>query len=361
MKAGLVFKILGTLVLAGFLSGFLAGCTQLISGDGRGLQPLSLQTVSQLKAMGSSPGEAMMVRIYKESSELEVWKRVADGTFKLFKTYPICTFSGELGPKIFEGDRQSPEGFYTVTRGMMNPRSQLYLSFNIGFPNKFDRAYGRTGSNIMVHGACSSRGCYAMTDKQVAQIYALARESFNGGNRSFQVQIYPFRMTPQNLARFYDSPNLSYWQNLKTGNDYFELTKTPPIWDVCNRQYVFDAKSRSGQALDARAQCPPLVRNAALLAQVNARQSADRTIFKVTVAGIKASAAQQQLEASLKAENQRVLKERGTAIDQTTSGVGDAIGGFFSGLFGGEQNARQSQPVVYDPSAPVPQPPLIRN
>jgi len=347
--------------MAGFLSGFLAGCTQLLQGDARGLQPLSLQTVNQLKAMGSSPGAAMMVRIYKESSEFEVWKRVADGTFKLFKTYPICTFSGKLGPKIFEGDRQSPEGFYTVTRGMLNPRSQLYLSFNIGFPNKFDRAYGRTGSNIMVHGACSSRGCYAMTDKQVAQIYALARESFNGGNTSFQVQIFPFRMTPENLARFYDSPNLAYWQNLKTGADYFELTKKPPIWDVCGKQYVFDAKSLSGQALDASAQCPPLVRNPGLLAQVKARESADQASFAVAVAAIKQSAAQQQLEASRQAANQQALKERGAAIDQAASGVGDAIGGFFSGLFGGKQSAGQSRPPVYDPNAPVPAPPLVRN
>ena len=306
MKPGLLLKILGAVLLAGFL----AGCTQLIEGAGRESQPLSLQTVSELNAMGSSPGAAMMVRIYKESSELEVWKRVADGTFKLFKTYPICTFSGKLGPKIFEGDRQSPEGFYTVTRGMLNPRSQLYLSFNIGFPNKFDRAYGRTGSNIMVHGACSSRGCYAMTDKQVAEIYALARESFNGGNRSFQVQIYPFRMTPENLARFYDSPNLAYWQNLKTGYDYFELTKKPPIWDVCNKEYVFDAKSRSGQPLDASAACPPLVRNAGLLAQMKARESADKAVFAVTVASIKQSAAQKQMDAERQAANQQALKER---------------------------------------------------
>ncbi|VAW22918.1 probable exported protein STY0357 [hydrothermal vent metagenome] len=357
VKLGLLFKILGAVLLAGFVG----GCTQLIEGAGRELQPLSLQTVARLNAMGSSPGAAMMVRIYKESSLLEVWKQVEDGTFKLFKTYPICTFSGELGPKIFEGDRQSPEGFYTVTRGMMNPRSQLYLSFNIGFPNKFDRAYGRTGSNIMVHGACSSRGCYAMTDKQVAEIYALARESFNGGNRSFQVQIYPFDMTPENLARFYDSPNLSYWRNLKTGYDYFELTKRPPDWDVCNKQYVFDAKPRSGKPLDARAACPPLVTNSNILAQVKARESADQATFELAVASIKQSAAQKQMEAERQAANQRALKQRGAALDKTASGFGDAVGGFFSGLFGGGQNAGQTQPIIYDPNAPIPAPPLMRN
>ncbi len=115
--------------------------------------------------------------------------------YALLKTYPICRWSGELGPKIKEGDRQAPEGFYTITPGQMNPNSNYYLAFNTGFPNAYDRSWGRTGSELMVHGDCSSRGCYAMTDEQMQEIYALARESFFGGQKAFQLQAYPFRMT----------------------------------------------------------------------------------------------------------------------------------------------------------------------
>ncbi len=326
-----VAKALGALMLGTLV----AACSGLIEGEDRGLQPLSSQTVSALEAMGSSSGEAMMVRIYKQSSELEVWKRVGDGTYKLFKTYAICTFSGELGPKIFEGDRQSPEGFYTVTRGLMNPRSQYYLAFNLGFPNKFDRAYGRTGSNIMVHGDCSSRGCYAMTDEQVAEIYALARESFSGGNRSFQVQVYPFRMTPQNLAVQYSSPNLAYWQNLKTGFDHSEVLRGPTNWDVCNKEYVFDVRAASGQPLDAEASCPTLNRDASLEARVDARQSADRAAFEMAVASIQTSELQRQTEAQREADKAVALAQRSEVVNQAGNNLGDAIGGFFGGIFGG--------------------------
>src|SRR5690606_23498572 len=147
-------------------------------------------------------------------------------------TYEICAWSGELGPKLKEGDRQAPEGFYTITPGQMNPRSIAYLSFNTGFPNKFDSAHGRTGSDLMVHGDCSSRGCYALTNEDIAEVYALARESFAGGNSSFEMQIFPFRMSAQNLARHEASPHMAFWRNLKEGADRFDVAKVPPSWDV---------------------------------------------------------------------------------------------------------------------------------
>src|ERR671929_153697 len=158
----------------------------------------------------SMPKESpILVRTFKEESELEVWKQDTTGHFALLKTYPICRWSGELGPKIKEGDRQAPEGFYTITPAQLNPNSHYYLSFDIGYPNAFDRAHGRTGSNLMVHGDCSSRGCYAMTDEQIAEIYALARESFFGGQKSFQIQAYPFRMTPVNMAKHRNSVQMA--------------------------------------------------------------------------------------------------------------------------------------------------------
>ena len=127
-----------------------------------------------------------------------------------------------------EGDRQAPEGFYTITPALMNPNSNYYLAINIGFPNAFDKANDRHGGFLMIHGDCSSRGCYAMTDEQIGEIYSLARESFLGGQQSFQIQAYPFRMTPANLARHRTNPNMAFWKMIKVGNDHFEATHLEP-------------------------------------------------------------------------------------------------------------------------------------
>ena len=183
----------------------------------------------------------ILVRIFKEESELEVWKQDTTGQFELLKVYPICRWSGELGPKINEGDRQAPEGFYAITPGLMNPNSNYYLAINIGFPNAYDKANDYSGAFLMIHGDCSSRGCYAMTDEQIGEIYSLARESFLGGQKEFQIQAYPFRMTPANLARHRNNPNMPFWKMIKEGNDHFEVTHLEPKVDVCDRHYVFDA------------------------------------------------------------------------------------------------------------------------
>ena len=168
------------------------------------------------------------------------------GLFQLLKTYPICRWSGDLGPKLWEGDRQTPEGFYTITPELMNPNSNYYLAINTGYPNSFDKANKRDGSLLMIHGDCSSSGCYAMTDEQISEIYALARDSLLG-RPTFQVQAYPFRLTPANLARHRNSPNLAFWKMLKVGNDHFETTHLEPRVDVCDRRYVFDAQAPASQ------------------------------------------------------------------------------------------------------------------
>lgn len=231
----------------------LAGCSQFV-GDNRHNVPLPKTLVDRMAAIGSSPAEPMMIRVFKESSELEVWKRTNGGQYALLKTYAICKWSGALGPKIQEGDYQSPEGFYDVTPALMNPKSNYFLSFNVGFPNKFDRAWGRTGSNLMVHGDCKSVGCFAMTDEGVKELYALVRESFRGGNRSVQMQILPFRMNDANLEANAASPHLAFWRNLKEGTDIFDATKLPPTVDVCEKRYVFN---QTGAApLDPNGACP---------------------------------------------------------------------------------------------------------
>ncbi|NNM73559.1 murein L,D-transpeptidase [Enterovirga sp. DB1703] len=194
---------------------------------------------------GMTKSDPILVRVFKKESELEVWKRSVDGHYAHLKTYPICRWSGQLGPKRREGDRQAPEGFYTITPAQMNPNSSYYLSFDTGYPNAYDRAHGGTGSYLMVHGSCSSRGCYAMTDEGIAEVYALAREAFAGGQKGFQFQAYPFRMTAENLAKFRHDPNMPYWRNLKEGNDVFEITKREAKVAVCNGRYAFNTVANS--------------------------------------------------------------------------------------------------------------------
>jgi murein L,D-transpeptidase YafK len=218
------------------------------------MQPLSERMVAELERRKMAKESPILVRIFKEESEFEVWKTDASGRFALLKTYPICRWSGELGPKVQQGDRQAPEGFYPITPGQMNPNSNYYLAINTGFPNAYDQANGRTGQFLMIHGDCASAGCYAMTDEQIAEIYALAREAFFGGQKSFQVQAYPFRMTPTNMARHRDSPHMAFWRMLKQGYDHFEMTRLEPKVDVCDRHYVFNAQS-SGKFSPAE-RCP---------------------------------------------------------------------------------------------------------
>jgi murein L,D-transpeptidase YafK len=247
--------LLGSAAIAASL--LLGGCdTDNPSGASlRSLQPLSSQMVADIEQKNMSKESPILVRLYKEESELEVWKEDRDGQFQLLKTYPICRWSGELGPKIKQGDRQAPEGFYTITPGLMNPNSSYYLAINMGFPNNYDKANGRTGQFLMIHGDCSSAGCYAMTDEQIAEIYALARESFFGGQRSFQIQAYPFRMTPLNMAKHRNSPHMAFWRMLKQGNDHFEVSRREPKVEVCDKHYVFDAET-NGKFSPAGA-CPP--------------------------------------------------------------------------------------------------------
>ena len=239
----------------------LSGCQTDGQLSGKHLKELSPQMLAELTKKNMPKDSAILVRLFKEESELEVWKQDTSGRFALLKTYPICRWSGELGPKIKEGDRQAPEGFYTITPAQMNPNSSFHLSFNMGYPNAFDRAHGRTGAHLMVHGDCSSRGCYAMTNEQIEEIYALGRESFFGGQKAFQVQAYPFRMTAQNLARHRNNPHMAFWKMLKEGNDHFEVTGQEPKVDVCEKRYVFNADTQNatpipGGKLNPTGRCP---------------------------------------------------------------------------------------------------------
>ncbi|CCV11920.1 murein L,D-transpeptidase family protein [Mesorhizobium sp. STM 4661] len=276
------------LVLSIVISGCVTSVSNVLDVDKKATQPIPAKLIAEMSKKGMSPAAPVLVRIFKDESELEIWKRDRSGRFALLKTYPMCRWSGKLGPKTKNGDRQAPEGFYHVTAGMLNPASQYYLSFNLGYPNRLESALGYSGEALMVHGACSSSGCFAMTDEGVAEIYAVAREALRGGQASFQVEAFPFRMTPQNMAKNRGDPNFSFWLNLKQGYDFFEVTRQQPSVSYCDRRYVFNSQFEGGEPADPLAACPPST--SSMLPAVASRDEADLLAMnKLVSAGAGAS------------------------------------------------------------------------
>ena len=193
-----------------------------------------------LQSQGFALGDSVFVRVIKESSELELWLRPSTSSaFRLYKTWHIARWSGTLGPKTKEGDRQAPEGFYAFNAKHLNPRSSYHLSFNIGYPNALDQALGRTGSLIMVHGSNVSVGCFAMTDPVIEEIYLIVEAALTAGQPEIAVHCFPFRMTTERLATA-DTTHRDFWLNLKEGWDRFEQSHMPPMWSVKDGRYHFD-------------------------------------------------------------------------------------------------------------------------
>ena len=224
---------------------------------------LSGNVISRMASLNIDRQAPLMIRIFKEEGTLEVWKADRSDRFQLVKSYKICAWSGKLGPKMKEGDRQAPEGFYPLFPHQLNPNSKYYLAINTGYPNQYDRANGYSGSHLMIHGACSSAGCYSMTDEQMLEIFAFARDSFRGGQKSVQLQAFPFRMTAENMARHRDNPHIEFWKMLKVGYDNFHVTKRPPEVAVCEKKYVFN-KVAEGGTLSPTGACPAMTTPQAL-------------------------------------------------------------------------------------------------
>jgi murein L,D-transpeptidase YafK len=210
--------------------------------------PRSIEAVRSVNALltrelsekGLEYGAPIFIRIFKKTKQLEVWVQSDSGKFELFKKYNICFFSGGLGPKTKDGDLKTPEGFYFVSQSSLNPRSRYYLSFNIGYPNAYDRYHKRTGDEIMIHGKCVSIGCFAMTDDKICEIYALAQAALENGQPFFRVHIFPFEMITENLKAYQKNKWFSFWKNLKDGYWFFERNKLPPNVEVMNGVYVFN-------------------------------------------------------------------------------------------------------------------------
>lgn len=215
----------------------------------------------RLQAKGVQHGAPVFLRIFKLESELELWME-KDERYVLFATYPICRWSGRLGPKFKEGDAQAPEGFYAVSKEQLNPNSRWHRSFNLGYPNEFDQAHGRTGSFLMVHGGCQSIGCFAMTDGVVDEIWRLVTAALDGGQKRFPVHVFPFRMTDGNFDARKTYSWSGFWADLKTGHDLFEQSRIPPAISVCDGRYAFEPGRIETVSQPVAVRCPPaLARN----------------------------------------------------------------------------------------------------
>ena len=237
-KLAIIFLFVATIVIAAVSE------AQNIPSSARSLSAISRVTPKLQKEFsrtGFNWGAPIFVRIFKKTKELEIWLKDRKN-FRLFKTYKICTYGWRsLGPKTRQGDGRAPEGFYYVLPRQMNPLSDFHLSFNLGYPNAYDRVHGRTGSALMVHGSCVYIGCYAMTDKGIEEIYALADVSLRNGQRFYRVHIFPFRMTDKNMSKHKYSKWYKFWENLKEGSDFFKKNGyNPPNVEVKNKRYVFE-------------------------------------------------------------------------------------------------------------------------
>lgn len=210
---------------------------------------------ARMRDAGVKPGMPVYLRIYKLESEIELWVQ-KDGRFERFATYPICMWSGRLGPKLQEGDRQAPEGFYTVDKDALNPNSRMHLSFNLGFPNVYDRGKGRTGSFLMVHGGCASIGCYAVTDGVVDELWTFVTAALDNGQARIPVHAFPFRMTEKNLRLRSGDKWADFWADLKKGHDLFARDRMPPKVSVCDGRYVFERGSAASIGSAVEVQCP---------------------------------------------------------------------------------------------------------
>ncbi|EHQ28400.1 L,D-transpeptidase family protein [Mucilaginibacter paludis] len=192
----------------------------------------------ELNNGGFKAGSPIYIRIFKEEHILEIWVK-KDSTYSLFKTYPVCYFSGGFGTKTRINDGKSPEGFYYITPWQLNPVSHYHLAINIGYPNQLEKSKGYTGTDIMIHGHCASIGCYAMTDPLIEEIYTVVYKSLAAGQTAIPLHIFPFKLNATNMKLCAASDYFSFWNNMKAGYDLFESRRIPPVVSVVNKQYAF--------------------------------------------------------------------------------------------------------------------------
>lgn len=288
-------------------------------------KPLPSETLTFLQQKKIGEASPVYIRIFKEESELEVWKERPGGRFILIKTYPICNWSGALGPKRAIGDLMAPEGFYGLGSNSLNPDSKFHLALNVGYPNALDKALGRTGDFIMVHGDCKSVGCFAMTDGLIEEIYAFVREAMANGQERVPVHIYPFRMSDSAMQRHASDAAYATWKPLKEAYDDFTKSRLVPRVAMCDKRYVINPVFDPGSPTPASAATACPAAPGKLIAPVS-RKLAKKLVTQPLIAiGVKlrtpenianwsSSAAQAQLEEARKAKEQQKSKQAGMGI-----------------------------------------------
>ncbi len=194
---------------------------------------------NELPLLGLTVGDEVFIRSFKKESQMQLWMRPKNQQqFVLFRTYPICYYSGSLGPKRFKGDKVTPEGFYNITKKGLNPYSRFHLSLDIGYPNNYDRQLLRTGSLIKIHGACDAVGCFAMSNMQIEEIYYLVEQALSNGQNKIQVHSFPFHLTDDNLSAYKNNKWYEFWKELQVAYKIFNENKIPPLITVKNKKYV---------------------------------------------------------------------------------------------------------------------------
>jgi murein L,D-transpeptidase YafK len=259
----------GAPAFSGGIADALSAVTHSVGGGNATLTPQA-EAVATPEAAPPAPvppgsfklGSPVYVRIFKQEGALELWMKHGE-SYALVRTYPVCKWSGNLGPKLRTADLQSPEGFYSVSARQLNPHSHYHLAFDVGYPNAYDRRQGATGSAVMVHGDCKSVGCFAMTNAGIDDIYGYVAAALAGGQKEVPVHIFPFRMTEEAIVResapstkflaFLDTGAAAapkrdwsaFWRNLKQGYDMFERDRVPPVAYACGDRYDFGAAGRA--------------------------------------------------------------------------------------------------------------------
>ena len=234
------FRLAGP-ILAAFA--LFVPLTEKANAESRSWRPKSVTAREadlsrQFEARGLKLGAPIFIRVYKRTSEMELW--VQQGPrFVLYKTYGICRWSGGLGPKFYEGDRQSPEGLYRITLADLIVNARWDRAMNINYPNPFDVMNGKSGSAILIHGKCGSIGCFAIRDENVEDVYGAVRAALHNGQAYVPVLSLPFRFTTLAPAKEATLQLNEFWTDLRRADLLFERDKLPPIAYICDGRYYF--------------------------------------------------------------------------------------------------------------------------
>ncbi len=197
-----------------------------------------IELANEFKERGLKLGSPIFLRVYKQTSEMELWVQRGP-RYVHFKTYGICRWSGGLGPKFYEGDRQSPEGLYRITTSdlIVNPRWDRAM--NINYPNNFDNLNGRGGSGILIHGGCGSIGCFAIQNENVEDVYGAVRAALRGGQVYVPVLALPFRFSALAPEKDDTLRMNEFWADLRRADLLFERDRLPPVAWICDGRYYF--------------------------------------------------------------------------------------------------------------------------